>query len=178
MPITPFHIIAGVAAKSLRPKYFSWTVFTLANVLIDTEAVYYYFTTGSPAHKYFHTWVGATIIAILCATLGKYLCEIGLRVLNYIFFNEKYVPSLKWLRQEVKITQIPAWSGAFIGAYSHIFLDSFVNLDMKPYLPFSDQNHLLGLISLKNIYILCLCFFVFGVFLLIKKLKSNNIKKA
>ncbi|MDA9652099.1 DUF4184 family protein, partial [Pelagibacteraceae bacterium] len=140
MPITPFHIIAGVAAKSIRPKYFSWTVFALANVLIDTEAVYYFFTTGSPAHKYFHTWVGATIIAILCATLGKYLCEIGLRVLNYVFLNEKYVPSLKWLRQGIKIDQFSAWSGAVIGAYSHIFLDSFVNLDMKPYFPFSDQN--------------------------------------
>tara|TARA_B100001057_G_scaffold322452_1_gene322687 strand:- start:874 stop:1392 length:519 start_codon:yes stop_codon:yes gene_type:complete len=167
LPITPFHIIAGVAAKSIRPKYFSWTVFALANVLIDTEAVYYFFTTGSPAHKYFHTWVGATIIAILCATLGKYLCEIGLRVLNYVFLNEKYVPSLKWLRQGIKIDQFSAWSGAVIGAYSHIFLDSFVNLDMKPYFPFSDQNHLLGLISLKNTYILCIGLFIAGLIILI-----------
>lgn len=167
MPVTPFHIIAGVAAKSIRPKYFSWTVFALANVLIDTEAVYYFFTTGLPAHKYFHTWVGATIIAILCATLGKYLCEIGLRVLNYVFLNEKYVPSLKWLRQGIKIDQFSAWSGAVIGAYSHIFLDSFVNLDMKPYFPFSDQNHLLGLISLKNTYILCIGLFIAGLIILI-----------
>ena len=166
MPITPFHIIAGVAAKSIRPKYFSWTVFALANVLIDTEAVYYFFTTGSPAHKYFHTWVGATIIAILCATLGKYLCEIGLRVLNYVFLNEKYVPSLKWLRQGIKIDQFSAWSGAVIGAYSHIFLDSFVNLDMKPYFPFSDQNHLLGLISLKNTYMICIGLFLIGLIII------------
>ena len=166
MPITPFHIIVGVAVKSLRPKYFSWTVFTLANILIDTEAVYYYFTTGSPAHKYFHTWIGATIIAILCATLGKFLCEIGLKVLNYIFLNKKYLPFLKWFRQEVKITEISAWSGAFIGAYSHIFLDSFVNLDMKPYFPFSDQNHLLGLISLKNTYILCIGLFLAGIIII------------
>ena len=172
MPITPFHIIAGVAAKSIRPKYFSWTVFALANVLIDTEAVYYFFTTGSPAHKYFHTWVGATIIVILCATLGKYLCEIGLRVLNYVFLNEKYVPSLKWLQQGIKIDQFSAWSGAFIGAYSHIFLDSFVNLDMKPYFPFSDHNHLLGLISLKNTYYLCIGLFLFGMIILIKKNKK------
>ena len=46
MPVTPFHIIAGVVVKSAKPKYFSWTVFALANVLIDTEAVYYFFTTG------------------------------------------------------------------------------------------------------------------------------------
>jgi hypothetical protein len=166
MPITPFHIIAGVAVKSLRPKYFSWTVFALANVLIDTEAVYYFFTTGSPAHKYFHTWVGATIIAILSATLGKYLCEIGLRVLNYVFLNEKYVPRLRWLRQGIKIDQFSAWSGAVIGAYSHIFLDSFVNLDMKPYFPFSDQNHLLGLISLKNTYMICIGLFLIGLIII------------
>ena len=39
MPVTPFHIVAGVIVKSSKPKYFSWTVFVLANVLIDTEAV-------------------------------------------------------------------------------------------------------------------------------------------
>ena len=172
MPITPFHIIAGVAAKSLRPKYFSWTVFVLANILIDTEVVYYFFTEGSPAHKYFHTWIGATIIAFICATAGKYLCEVGLKILNFIFLNEKYLPSLKWLRQGVKINQISAWSGAFIGGYSHIFLDSFVNLDMKPCFPFSDQNHLLGLISLKNTYVLCIGLFIIGVLLFISKIKK------
>ena len=75
MPVTPFHLMAGVVAKSIRPKYFSWTVFALANVLIDTEAVYFYFTTGVPQHKYTHSWLLATIIIIICAVLGKYLCE-------------------------------------------------------------------------------------------------------
>ncbi|MDC3111364.1 DUF4184 family protein [Pelagibacteraceae bacterium] len=168
MPITPFHIIAGVAPKSLRPKYFSWTVFALANLLIDTEAVYYYFMTGSPAHKYFHTWIGATVIALSCAILGKYLCELGLRIWNKFFLNEKYLPGLKWLKSSSNISNLSAWSGAFIGAYSHIFLDSFVNLDMKPYFPFSNQNHLLGLMSLKNIYLLCICLFLVGVLIFIR----------
>ena len=167
MPVTPFHIIAGVAAKSLRPKYFSWTVFALANVLIDTEAVYYFFTTGVPAHKYFHTWLGATIIAILCAVLGKYLCEFCLKIWNNVFLHEKYLPRLKAFRSGVKIDKFSAWSGATLGAYSHIFLDSFVNLDMKPYLPFSDKNHLLGLISLQNTYYLCIGLFIIGVIIYI-----------
>ena len=174
MPITPFHIVAGVAAKSIRPRNFSWTVFALANVLIDTEAVYYFFTTGSPAHKYFHTWIGASIIAILCATLGKYICEIGLKILNFVFLNENYFLKLKRFQFKTKINNISSWSGAFIGAYSHIFLDSFVNLDMQPYFPFSEQNHLLGLISLNNLYLLCIALFIIGIFIGVKKILNNK----
>ena len=169
MPLTPYHLIAGVAAKSVRPKYFSWTVFVLANVLIDTEGAYYLLTTGSVAHKLFHTWFAATIIAILCATFGKYLCEFGLSFWNNFILNEKYVPSLKWMCSSSQITKTSAWLSAFIGAYTHILLDSFVALDMKPYFPFSDGNHLLGLISLQNVQYLCIGLFLFGVIIYIFK---------
>ena len=74
-------------------------------VLIDTEGAYYLLTTGSVAHKLFHTWVAATIIAVLCATFGKYLCEFGLRIWNNFILNEKYVPSLKWMRSSSKISK-------------------------------------------------------------------------
>ena len=116
MPFTPYHIIAGVAVKSIRPKHFSWTVFVLANVLIDTEGAYYLLTTGVVAHKLFHTWVAATIIAILCATFGKFLCEFGLRIWNNFILSEKYVPSFKWMRSSSKITKTSAWLSAFNGA--------------------------------------------------------------
>lgn len=108
MPITPFHIILGVATKSLKPKYFSWTVFALANILIDTISIYYFFTTGVPAHKYFHTWLGATIIAILCVALGKYLCELGLRIWNDVFLNEKYLSNLGYFKSGIEIDKFSA----------------------------------------------------------------------
>ena len=168
MPVTPYHIIAGVAAKAIRPKYFSWTVFALANIAIDTEAIYFLITTGIVSHRIFHTLVGATIIAILCATLGKYLCEFGLRILNYIVKNKV---SLLWFDGSTKISHSAAWSGAIIGAYSHILLDSFVNIDMKPLFPFSDQNYLLGLISLQNIYYLCIGAFLIGIIIYFFKTK-------
>ena len=174
MPITPFHIVAGVAAKSIRPKHFSWTVFALANVLIDTEAVYYYLTTGVPAHKYFHTWIGASIIAILCATLGKYICELGLKIFNFIFLNKNYSLKLRRFQFKTKINNLSSWSGAFIGAYSHIFLDSFVNLDMQPYFPFSEQNHMLGLISLNNLYLICIALFLIGIVIWAKKILGKE----
>ena len=160
MPITPYHIIAGVAVKAIKPKYFSWTVFVLVNIAIDTEALYYLIITGIASHRIFHTLIGATIIAIICATLGKYICELGLKVLNYILLSRV---TLFWFNRNTKINHTAAWSGAFIGAYSHIFLDSFVNIDMRPLSPFSDQNLLLGLISLQNMYYLCIIAFLIGM---------------
>ena len=168
MPITPYHVIAGVAVKAISPKYFSWTVFVLANIAIDTEVLYCLITTDIASHKLFHTLVGATIIAILCATLGKYLCEFGLRILNYIVKNKV---SLLWFDGSTKISHSAAWSGAIIGAYSHILLDSFVNIDMRPLFPFSDQNYLLGLISLQNIYYLCIGAFLIGIIIYFFKTK-------
>ena len=67
-----------------------------------------------------------------------------------------------------------AWVGATVGAYTHIILDSFVNLDMKPYFPFSDENHLLGLISLKNTYYLCIGLFVVGALLYIYNVNNKK----
>ena len=156
MPVTPFHLIAAVPLKSITKKKFSWTVFALANVFIDTEVIYFVLTTGIPSHKIFHTVMGATIIAILCATLGKYLCQLGLKILNLI------IPK-KIIIFETVISFKTAWISAFIGAYSHILLDSFVNIDMRPLYPFSDSNQLLGLLSLNFLYLLCIFLFLIGI---------------
>ena len=162
MPVTPFHIIAGVSIKALRKSYFSWTIFTLANIVIDTEAVYFFITTGIPSHKLFHTVVGATIIAIFCATIGKYICELGLKIIY--FFTPRILR-----RFSTNISHKVAWISAFTGAYTHIFLDSFVNIDMRPLYPFSDSNVLLGLLSLKFLYILCVFLFIFGIIIMIRE---------
>ena len=39
MPITPFHLGAGALIKCAAPAYISWTVFALANILIDLEPI-------------------------------------------------------------------------------------------------------------------------------------------
>ena len=84
MPFTPYHIVAGASVKSVFPKYFSFSTFTLTNVLIDCEALYYYFTTGVLSHKFFHTIFGVSIFAVVCATLGKPVCEFGFCIIkNY-----------------------------------------------------------------------------------------------
>ena len=171
MPFTPFHIVSGTSLKSIFPKYFSWSTFALTNVLIDCEPLYYFFTTGALSHKFFHTIIGGSIIAIICATLGKPICEFGLRIWNKNFKME----NKKWLKTDSKISKISSWSCALIGAYSHLLFDSIMHRDMTPFSPFSNHNGLLRIISIENLHYICLGLFAMGIFIyLFRKLFLNK----
>ena len=167
MPFTPFHIIAGTSIKSVIPKYFSFSTFALTNVLIDCEALYYYFTTGILEHKFFHTIFGVSIVAIVCATLGKPVCEFGLRIWNKILKME----NIKWFKTEIKINNFSSWIGAITGALSQLILDSIMHRDMTPLFPFSNENIFLRIVSVENLHYICLGLFLIGIFIyLLKKL--------
>jgi hypothetical protein len=159
MPFTPFHIIAGASIKSIAPGYFSWSVFTLTNILIDFEPLYYFFTTDELSHKFFHTIIGASLVAIICATLGKPVCELGLKLWNSSLEPE----DKKWLGSSIKISHLSAWTGAFIGAYSHLLLDSIMHHDMHPFKPFSELNPLLEIMSLAHLHMLCALLLLIGI---------------
>ena len=171
MPFSPFHIVAGVSVKSVCPKYFSWSIFTLTNILIDCEPLYYFFTTGVLSHKFFHTIIGGTIIAVLCATLGKPICELGLRIWN----KTLHMGDLKWFKSDLKINTISSWSGALTGAYSHILFDSIMHRDITPLSPFTNHNNLLRIISIEHLHYVCLGLFAIGVFVyLVRKLLFDS----
>ena len=165
MPVTPFHLMAGVAVKSFVRSNFSWTIFALTNIIIDIEVVYYYIATGIPSHKFFHTFLGSTIIVILCATVGRYLCQLGLKLINLIFTN-------KVIKFDTTIHKKTAWISAFIGAYSHVLFDCFANDDMRPLYPFSEKNLLLGLLSNNFMMFSCTALFLIGI--LVAYLKYRN----
>ena len=168
MPITPFHIVAGFAVKSIFGRYFSWSVFTLTNIIIDTEVIYYILTIGEASHKFFHTFFGSTIVATFCAILGIPICEKVLEYWNKNLQNEKSLSKLKWLATGTKITIISSVSGAFVGAYSHILLDSFMHIDVKPL-----GNNLLGIISINKLHLSCVALFLIGVVIYFLKRKSK-----
>ena len=126
--------MAGTSVKSFFPQYFSFSIFTLTNVIIDSEVLFYIYTTGIPAHKFFHTFLGASLIAIFVALFCRSLCEVGLKFWNIILYTKK----LSLFKVEVKITRLSAWCGAFVGAYSQLLLDSIMHTDMMPFFPFSN----------------------------------------
>ena len=163
MPLTTFHLMAGTSVKSFLPNYFSFSTFALTNVIIDAEVLYYLFTTGIPSHKLFHTIFGVTLIGIFVGVLRKPICEFGLRVWNKTFRMEK----IRWFRTELKISKFSAWSGALIGAYSQLILDSIMHRDMSPFFPFSDYNELQRIISVGTLHDLCTGLFVLGILIFV-----------
>jgi len=165
MPFTPFHIAAGASVKAIAPRHFSWSVFTLTNIMIDYEPLYYHFTEGMLYHKFFHSIFGATIFAVVCATLGKPLCEYGLKLWN----NSLAPEDKRWLGSGIKISHLSAWTGAIIGAYSHLILDSIMHMDIKPLSPFTDENQLLGILGMMELHILCLVLLLGGLLIYIYK---------
>jgi hypothetical protein len=144
MPITPLHFGLGAALKALLPGTFSFTVFALVNVIVDIEPVVRVILGSDRLHAHIHTYSGATLVAIPCALFGRPLCEWALRL-----WNRHLDASLKALRVDTSISRTASWSGALLGAWSHVALDSIMHPDMDPLWPFAPGNALLGLISIE-----------------------------
>ena len=171
MPVTPFHLLAIIPLKAIAPHRFSWSVFALTNVVIDLEPITYYLITLYPSHNFFHTIIGATLIAILCATYGRRLCERAIKALH----GELQDKEVKWIG-EATISNAAARSGALIGAWSHLLLDSLMHEDIKPLSPFTDENPLFGAISVGNLNALCVVSGLLGVAMLalLKRRKGKS----
>ncbi len=163
MPFTSFHLIPGTSVKSVVPQYFSFSTLALTNILIDSELLYYLFTTGIPSHKLFDTLLGVTLIAIFVGMFCKPICEFGLRVWNKTLKMEKF----NWFRTDLKIAKFAAWSGALIGAFSQLILDSIIHRDMSPFFPFSDYNGLQRIISVGTLHDLCAGLFGLGILIFV-----------
>ncbi len=151
MPITPFHFGPGAALNSLAPKSISFVSFAAANVLIDLEPLYYMISQQYPLHRFFHTYVGATLVGI-CAIFIISALSVASKKLAPPIFKAFFSSS-------IRATVI----GAFLGAYSHIILDSVMHSDIRPLSPFSQSNILHGVVSLSSLHWFCIYSALFGI---------------
>ena len=138
MPITPFHFGPAALVKGVISRYFSFLAFGLTQGLIDLEPLYYMATDAWPIHRFFHTYLGATVAAILVLLLGKRVCAVLVRLWNWRLSEEQK----QWLAINPDISLLALATGAFFGAYSHVFLDSIMHSDMQPFAPFTEVNHI------------------------------------
>ena len=145
MPFTPFHMGPGIFIKALLQGSFSLMVFGWAQIVMDLQPLFVLITGEGHLHGFSHTYVGATLLAIFSALSGKYLSEIGLRIIG---ISKKSNP--------VNIAWWVAYTSAFIGTYSHVILDSIMHSDVAPFYPLSQENNLLGLITLGQLHMFCL----------------------
>lgn len=158
MPVTPFHIGAGLIFKAYAPTRVSWVVFALVNILIDLEPILWYLFTGDPAHRQLHSYLGAAGIAALGVWPGRMLAEAWLR-----WWNRQLNPmQARWLGTGTRITVAAAWAGALLGGGSHIVLDSFMHPDMQPYWPVASDNGLLRKLPVDALHAICLAAAAWG----------------
>ncbi len=145
MPFTPFHMGPGIVIKALLQGSFSLMVFGWAQIIMDIQPLVVMITGKGHLHGFSHTYIGASLLAVIAALSGKYLSDIGL-----------YILDISTESRPVKVGWKVAFPSAFLGTYSHVILDSIMHPDVEPCYPFSTVNGLLGVIDIPALYKICL----------------------
>lgn len=162
MPFTPIHMGPGVLIKSLLQGSFSLMVFGWSQIVIDIQPLIAMIRGVGRLHGFTHTYVGATLIAIVSAVTGKYLAQWAL----ISVFELKPVVIRWWV----------AFLSAFIGVYSHVVLDSIMHTDIQPLLPLSAANDLQGILTISALHKFCVYSGVAGaaIYFVIAILTANK----
>lgn len=142
MPFTPFHMGPGILVKACMQGSFSLTVFGWSQIVMDIQPLLVLLTGQGHLHGFSHTYIGATLLGAFSALSGKYLGELGLRFIG----RPEFVPIRWWV----------AFVSAFVGAYSHVVLDSIMHGDLEPFAPFTSHNALLGFVSVGALHWGCI----------------------
>ena len=145
MPFTPFHMGPGLFIKAILQGSFSLMVFGWAQLIMDIQPLIVLFTDVGQLHGFSHTYLGASLLAVLSALTGKHLSELGLMILGV---SKKEHP--------IKITWGVVVLSAFIGTFSHVLFDSIMHGDMKPFFPLPLSNNLYGSLSFSQLHQVCL----------------------
>ena len=143
MPFTPVHMGSGLLIKALLQGSFSLMVFGWAQILMDVQPLVVMLRGEGHLHGFSHTYLGATLIALITIASGKFLSELGLKILK--------LPG----HEDVEIAWLIVIISALIGTYSHVAIDSIMHSDIEPFYPVSANNHLLGLTSIETLHKLC-----------------------
>lgn len=144
------------------PGSFSLTVFVFSQIVIDLEPLYYLLRDAWPVHRFLHTYLGATGVAVFSIVAGKPLCEWILRM-----WNRRLSPTQRqWLAVHTTIPRLSAVVGGILGAYSHVALDSIMHADMKPLAPWTQTNLLLHAFTLTELEVSCVLSGVIGLLVL------------
>jgi hypothetical protein len=151
MPFTPFHLGAGLGAKGAAAPAFSWTAFCAAQVVIDCESLYHIVRRDYPVHRFFHSFVGAGL-AGTAASAGIFL------LLHLVGRTGSLLEDERWRRIPAfrgEVAPLGVWSGGVLGGLSHTVLDGMMHRDVRPFMPWSDGNPFLGIVSVGTLHLLC-----------------------
>ncbi len=151
MPVTPLHLGPGQQLKSLRQGWFSMVIFTWTQLLMDLQPILVVLTGKGELHGFSHSYVGASIIAIIAAYTGKWIYY-----WIYLFVDKDFTDYQKKIfNVPAKLTLAIGTSSAFIGSFSHVLIDSIMHADMQPFYPLDIENQVLLLVSIEILHRIC-----------------------
>lgn len=143
MPFTPFHFGPGLLLKGAAPERLSWSAFVAAQVVIDCETLYHILRRDYPLHRELHTFAGAGTAGLAAAG--------ALLVLRGLLPRGRLAPALA-----AELSTAPVVLGGLLGGLTHPVLDGLMHADVRPFLPWSEANPLLGLMDLDLLHLGCL----------------------
>ena len=170
MPVTPLHLGPGAAIKAVFGKHLSFTVFTFTQAVIDLESATRFLREDEVLHGISHTYLGATVVGFVGLFIGKPVCEFCLKLWNSKLSKRQQ----RWLYIPPSISWVAAITGAFIGVYSHVLLDSIMHADMRPFWPLSAKNGLFYVIRIDELHTVCLALGLFGATVILIVALWNN----
>ena len=150
---------AALIAKPGLNRHFSVITFGLAQVAMDIEPGVGMLTDADVLHGPTHTVLGALVIASLVMLIAPSICSYLLKRWN----KEVTYHKQPWLVQSAVVSKAAVITGALFGTLSHVALDSLIHHDIRPLLPFSGANPLLGLVTHDAVYELCAIAGLLGV---------------
>jgi hypothetical protein len=85
-------------------------VFGWAQIVMDIQPLFVLISGEGHLHGFSHTYIGASLLAVFSGLTGKYLAELGLKILRIDFSCA------------ITISWSVSFISAFIGCFSHVLL--------------------------------------------------------
>lgn len=142
----------ALAIKAVAGRHFSVLVFGIAQVAMDIEPLVGMIRGAEVLHGWSHSYVGATAIGLLVMLLAPPICLPILRRWNHELRHH----GAAWLSSPERIGLRESATGAFVGTYSHVVLDSIMHSDITPFAPWSSANGLQSLMSINALHTACI----------------------
>lgn len=160
MPFTPFHLGPASWIGLLLFAILDLPAFLVSSIIVDIEPFLVLFLgLEYPLHGIFHSMVGGSIAAVLVS------------ILLYILKKDvRKIMSFLRLEQDSGFSKVLATS--LFGVYFHIFLDSNLYTDIKPFYP-SGINPFFSFFSIQQVYLFCSLSFLAGIFLYILRVTNR-----
>ena len=150
VPFTPFHFGIGFAAKAAVQRRFFLSLFIVLQVAIDLESLYNLAYGHYPVHRFLHTFVGATLLAIFALAL-------------VLIVVRRWASSRGRRDWPARHFCASLLATCLFATWSHVVLDGIMHQDARPLWPLTDRNPLLSLIGGGDLHLVCLVLGFFGL---------------